>query len=324
MMSYQWPSLLIAKTAVGQELVLRGHEVFMAVSEGYTKSESIRKVGIQIINYKEPENALYPHKPEFEDRLLDFIFVSPEGEYNIYFDSANDDCHAMLNDRSFMDRVKSMNFDLAVVEPLYLNPCYLLFPRLFGLPYASITALALPVYIGLPVLPSFYVTPAVDSSKTLPSVRDLSGLSGRLANSWAMTMFSFYVAPKFWGNTTLLDIHVPGVGSWQKLLMESEIILLENDHQLDSALPLLPHVVTAAGTTASPPEPLPKRLEDVVNKSGESGVILVSFGSLTHRLPRSIIDKFFEGFSRLKETVVMRLVVANDTEVGTKLKNITN
>jgi hypothetical protein len=54
------------------------------------------------------------------------------------------------------------------------------------------------------------------------------------------------------------------MNSWEELILRSELILIKNDHHLDGAMPLLPHVVTVGGITARPPQPLADDLERIM------------------------------------------------------------
>jgi glucuronosyltransferase len=122
---------------------------------------------------------------------------------------------------------------------------------------------------------------------------------------------------KIWGDRTLLEKYAPGIDSWEQLVRRSEIIIIENDYHLDTALPLLPHVVTAAGSTAHPPKPLPENLEKIMEDSGEHGVILASFGSSAYKMPAHMATKFLEAYGRLKETVLTKMAVPPGVKVST-------
>ena len=121
-----------------------------------------------------------------------------------------------------------------------------------------------------------------------------------------------------WSNTTLLEKYAPEIESWQELLLRSELMMIENHHLLDNALPLLPHVVTVAGCTAHPAKPLPASLEKIFQESNE-GVIMVTFGSSANRMRTDIATRFLEAFGRLKETVVIRMAVSKGVDVSFSL-----
>jgi hypothetical protein len=99
-------------------------------------------------------------------------------------------------------------------------------------------------------------------------------------------------------------------------MLRSELIIVENSHHLNPALPLLPHVVEIAGCTTLPARQLPGKLEKIFLQAGSEGIILASFGSLVLRMPGSLTSKFLAAFGRLNETVVTRMAVPPDVHVS--------
>jgi UDP:flavonoid glycosyltransferase YjiC (YdhE family) len=96
------------------------------------------------------------------------------------------------------------------------------------------------------------------------------------------------------------------------------VTLIENDHYLNPAIPLLPHVVTIAGCTARGAEPLPDNLEKIMEASGEHGVILASFGTSAYHMPVEIASKFLEVFGRLQQTVLTKMAAPAGIKVSNR------
>jgi len=165
----------------------------------------------------------------------------------------------------------------------------------------------------LPALPSFF--PMTKPGHEVVDVTQLDTFFERFKSTLTLIGFNLFFIPMCWGDTNLLKEYAPGIKSWQQLILRSEMMMIENDHHLESALPLLPHAVTIAGCTARPYEGLPDNLEKIVTQSSENGVILASFGTAAYRMPPHIAAKFLEAFGRLKETVLTKMAVTQDMKV---------
>jgi hypothetical protein len=131
--------------------------------------------------------------------------------------------------------------------------------------------------------------------------------------------FELIFKPKFWGDTTILQKYAPGFDSWEQLMLKSDVVPVENDHNLDNFLPLLPHVVTIAGCSARPAKPLPDSLEKIVEQSENDGTILASFGTLSHHMSSHIAIKFINAFERLRQTVLTKMTVPPGVSVSSSL-----
>ena len=73
-------------------------------------------------------------------------------------------------------------------------------------------------------------------------------------------------------------------------------------------------ITELAGSTATPPQPLPENLEKLA--SGEHGVILASFGSIAYNMPAHLAIKFLEAYGRLNETVLTKMAVPAGVKVS--------
>ena len=82
----------------------------------------------------------------------------------------------------------------------------------------------------------------------------------------------------------------------------------------------MPNVVTVAGLTARPAKKLPADLDQIAEASGANGVILASFGSTAHFMPGKVVQRFFDAFAQLNQTVVAKFGVTNDVPVPANVK----
>jgi hypothetical protein len=312
--TYPLPSHVIPKVGIGTDLIRRGHEVFIAVASDYPKANTIRQAGLQVLHYRPPSRDLCPYTAEFEEQMAKVVYGQTLNP-TFVGKSAEVDCNAIISDPDFMNHVRAMKFDWALVEPFLINPCYLVIPYHLNIPYVSITAAFYPLAFRLPALPSFYI-PKRSGAQLVP-LPSLQTLSERLSNTLKTVFLGAFIYRSLWGNVTLLQKHAHGIKSWEQLLLKSEMLLVENDHILDGAIPLLPNIVTIAGCTARPPGKLPDSMEELFQQSGDDGVILASFGSLAYHLPAPLAIKFLEAFKRLPQTVLTKMAVPPAIKVRT-------
>jgi hypothetical protein len=302
----QFPSHTVVKLTIASELVSRGHEVHVILHPENPLKNTFQQNNVKIINYRPVPDLARWFSAEYEEAFAALIF-SGGNEIPWMKGLLSGECDAMMSDHAFLELLKGYNFDFVVVEPFISNPCHLLIPNYLRLPYALSTFLIEPLSVRLPALPSFYVPP--HAGPYMMEYPTLEIFFHRLANAVKFTVTHLLITKIFWGDKSLIQKYAPEVSSWEELMLRSELILIENDYHLDSAMPLLPHVVTVAGVTARPPQPLPDNLERIMMQSGDDGVILASFGSMAYHMPPDVVIKFLDAFGRLRETVLTRMAI---------------
>jgi UDP-glucoronosyl and UDP-glucosyl transferase len=306
MIVVQYPSHTAVKRIIGSELVRRGHEVHVILVPDHPMLEEFRQDGINVISYRPAADVMHWATPECEDTMANMIFNRTR-EQPWLKRLLIRECDAMMSDQSFLDQLKAYHFDLVVTEPFIVLPCYLLVPHYLGLPYVTSTFYLPPILLRLPILPSFYTNLIIGPELVKYPV--LKTFTQRLTNIGDLALSHLIIHQLFLGDTSLLQKYAPEVKSWNELILRSELTIFENDYLLESSIPLLPHVVTVAGITARPAEPLPDNLENIMAQSGNEGVILASFGTIAFHMPAETAIKFLDVFGRLKETVITRMAV---------------
>jgi hypothetical protein len=304
--AFPQPSHIISKLGIAVELIRQGHEVHFALPAHYPHKESVKNVGIQLQLHRQSD-VLYPFTAEYEEKMYDFIYNRSDNHLDSIWQMCQNLCRSFVEDTEFVTRLTNENYSLVLVEPFILNPCYLVIPYSLGIPFVSVTAGIIPLSFRLPALPSFYtlVRPGTD----LIDFWTMQTFGERLSSTILTAFFELRIVPKYWGDTTLLQQYAHDVDSWEQLMVKSEMVLVENDHNLDNFLPLLPHAVTIAGCSARPAKPLPESLEKIVEQSGNDGIILASFGTSAYHMPSNIAIKFLNAFGRLKQKVLTKMAV---------------
>jgi len=312
--SPQLSSHVMMQTPTGEELVQRGHEVYIAIGSRYPKPESLEQLGLRTIKYHIPSDIQYELSDDTAKLLSERIFSA---NFDWWKSAKNTsarvsrDCELMLSDGKFLEQVRAVKFDIALVEPFVINPCVVLLPYNLNISFVSLTNFYIPWTIRLPALPSFFPMPGPVATSSEPT------LWNSVINT-VITLFSHWkVTSTFW-NDTLLEHYSPRSLTWNELILKSELFFTNNDHHIGYLFPLFPNVIPVPCITVRPIKPLPDELETLMTQSLD-GIILVAFGSLASYFPEQVIVKFFAAFSQLKQTVIARL---SRTEGVTVPKNV--
>ena len=68
-------SHIIMQLSIGEELLRRGDEVYIALGSRYPKSDSILQSGIKILNHHIPQDFMYPLSPDYQQQMsVDLAF----------------------------------------------------------------------------------------------------------------------------------------------------------------------------------------------------------------------------------------------------------
>jgi len=309
--SPQMASHVIMQTGIGEELVRRGHEVYIVIASRYHKPESLEQLGLRPVMYYMPTDVPFGMGDDMAKDLMERVF-SPDFDLIqsaiAHSGMISRDCEFMLSDNKFMQHVRSLKFDIALVEAFVLSPCNLLLPYNLNVPFISLTTPIMAWHIRMPVLPSFFHI-------ALPGqyISSEPSFWSSLINT--MTYFKIRkISSTIWNNTLLEHYSSRSLTTWDELILKSELFFIFVDHHLYSPVPLFPNVIPVPGITVRPTKPLTDKLEKLIAES-RHGIILVTFGSLALYFPGPVIIKFLEAFSRVDQTVIARLTISEGVVV---------
>ena len=287
------------------ELTKRGYELHMVVSDVTKIPSNILSYGIKALRYK-TRNSENPFISDDTIREAVTASITESSEDDLrtcagMSESIIDDCTEMMADDELVEKVRSMNFDLAVVDGFYLGPCPAILPYNLSIPFVTVGSDFLPTYHGVPALPSFVPNDMTTFSDTMTFRERFQNLITHLMAS----------SPFFPGQTdrTLLTKYGHQDRDYGRMIFElpSEGILsiVNLEPILSHAIPAMPRTIFAGGLSTCDAKPLPNDLERIISDS-KYDVILVSFGSIAGLLPEYVTEKFIDAFSRLKYTVIWR------------------
>jgi len=312
----QMNSHVMEQLALAEELASRGHQVYVGLGSRYPNKDKVVKRGISLLTYRIPDNIPYYCGEEILQIMEHMAFnTSEEEKIKIQTQDITQTvathCQFMMTDKDFIESVRKVQFDIAVVEPFVLGPCSLMLPKYMGIPFVSLTPLLFPWTIRVPTLPSAYV-----QAGPWP-LANLGTLKGRMDNFIIYLLLQFEFIVKI--DLGLLKEYAGELSTWDELIRESVLFIIENDNTLEDSYPVMPNVIRVSGFTSKPSNPLPTDLQEIANQSS-SGIIVMTFGSLIRRIPEDITIKLLEAFSKLNQTVLAKLTAPAGYKVSANVK----
>jgi UDP:flavonoid glycosyltransferase YjiC (YdhE family) len=292
-------SHVLTQVALGEELVSRGHEVAIPLCPNVMPPPPANssKPTVQHLNYcaGQPPFNIFAHVPP--KNMAKLTQKEQHAHAQALFALS---AQHLLENTEFVQSLKDMKFDLAVVDGFHLAPYTYVIAHLLRLPYVTISG-QIPMYVGAsPLIPSIYSNYFI-SHNTYPR-----SFAYRLQNLWAqiefMIEFRFFNKGQY-----LLTQFAPDVNSFQELISQSLMFFVTRDHIIDHPQPYFPNVISTSSLLYSPPKPLSGEFKQIYSQA-TNGVIVVSFGSMPHiTATKEVLEKMMAAFGQLDETIVFKL-----------------
>lgn len=302
MMPIHMQSHASCMASIAVELAARGHQVHMVFGKEFHPLPAELKSSLSSVIVERYE------RPELNS-TVDFDAVNGNISRMILEDRAGPgevlsytlplfavECRRLLMlNEPLMSHLAALNFDMAVVDGLFVFKCLYLVPHRLQIPWVTMTDSFEPWLAKVPWLPSFVPNPIVPFTEKMTFVE-------RLQNSfWTALMASVSIVPdppedilakyRLYGHFDTLN----------DLAAKSQLWITTSDLSLDYAKPSMPNVVEAAGLTTKPStKELPESIKTFADSS-RKGLILVSFGSIVSTFPAAMAEKFTSAFSALKD-----------------------
>ena len=144
-------------SAFGEELVSRGHEVYIVIPETSPYVLPVSEKGFNVITFYAEPSTLFFGTEEWHNTLSELTFENVPEAWRLASEVANRHCEMILSNATMMTMLRSLQFKISVVEPA-LNYCPLLIPYVLSIPFINSGALISYWSMGIPALPSFVAT----------------------------------------------------------------------------------------------------------------------------------------------------------------------
>ncbi len=285
---------------IAEKLIETGHEVQMVVSPTLPTFAKLKNGAVSIIEHHTPNKDFYTiEKVNGTNNLEKIMDMTPIDSYKEYLErpAAQAPCINMLSDQKLFQKLKAIEFDLGIVDAIIFSRCFYILMYKLDIPYISISTPNEPWLLRNPQLPSFVPTNlGIPYTTKMTFWERFDNLKSVVY--WA-AFHSSVMRDSYFTKKYTPDLPVV---STDELASRSLLWLVDVDLVIDYPRPIMPNEIHIGGLTTKPANPLPKDLQEFVNR-GQHGVIVMSFGSTA---PNMANDKFIEAFRRIKQYVVWR------------------
>ncbi|XP_012875577.1 PREDICTED: UDP-glucuronosyltransferase 2B15-like isoform X1 [Dipodomys ordii] len=212
-------------------------------------------------------------------------------------------CKEAALNKELIARLRKARFDVVVADAV--GPCGELLAELLEIPFVY----ALRFYPG-------YTTEKYSGGLLFPPSYVpviLSGLSGqmtfmeRVENMICMLYFDFWFETfesKKWNRFYSEVLGRPT--TLMETMSKAEIWLIRSYWDLEFPRPTLPNVDFVGGLHCKPAKPLPKEMEDFVQSSGDSGVVVFSLGSMVDNMTEETANDIASALAQLPQKILWR------------------
>lgn len=249
---------------------------------------------------------------EYDKSNMKNIFAgrNPLLSLGVLISLLGDECETVMYNKEFVDTIRNLKFDMALVSRFLLINCLEVLPYHLNIPYASIGSLLDLYAMGTPTLPSFMYNMNILAGDQLTFSQRMNNF---LTQMFLRNLFRFNIP--LWNYRHVLHEFAPGVSNYQELIDHSALFFQSRDHVLESPVPAMPNIIVTPPHNYQPAKPLPTDLDTIVT-SNPHGVIVVSFGSMASALPDYCAEKMMQAFGRLQQTVIWKVnVIGKTTEI---------
>ncbi|CAH1264489.1 UGT2B4 [Branchiostoma lanceolatum] len=294
---------------LAEGLIRRGHEVVSPVPSNLYESQlkalnSPTRQKIRLEKYQVPlEGDVFDRIMQLQVRfaLGDAEEFSAFGFAKMIYDSFGDamnfgrvECDVLLQNRELMSRLKGMNFDIVIVDPVafcgYIVARALKVPlAIMGAPAIATAALSRATQVPVPIA-TYYC--------------HRTGFLQSLKNLANHVMMDIITSLMFRNIDSLVSRGLGYQVTLEELSAEADLFLMREDSIVYPPHPLMPNMVQIGGYHVQAVNPLSEDLEDFMEASGDAGVVVLSFGSYAKVMGRRKAEMLAAGLARVPFKVI--------------------
>ncbi len=315
MTPFQMGSHISEMSHIGNTLYNKGHDVHLLISPTFPDIDKVIKGNLKVITHATPDPDFNTMPQEQADELFyELLKITLIQDIRINIDGVIQLCTNVLSDDDLFRRLKSMNFDLAVVDIFPCSRCLAILINRLDLPFVALTTLYEPWLLRNPALPSFSpFNIGVHYSNRMTFVE-------RLHNLWTVIDWNVFTGVEYLEDTFVRKyMKDKPFQSLNVLSGKALLWLISTDIAIEYPIPRMANEILIGGLTTQPAKPLPEDLAQFV-ESSQHGIIVVSFGSFAVNLPDPISTKFMSAFKQVKQNVIWRYPHTKPKDVPNNVK----
>lgn len=240
LMPFPYKSHVFEISFIGKQLLTNGHNVHILLPGSYPDLDLLKSQRLfYVIEYAVKKRDLHMF-PSNAQSQLDWIDVAlhsyPIDEFRANIDGFIQLCTNPLEDTTLPDRLRQLQFDLAVVDAFPGSRCYWILAHRVGVPYVSLTTQYEPWLWRVPALPSFVPFPLAAGAYT-----ERMTFSQRLWNAWSLLEWTVWPRVEYM-ESSFVEKYLPGQTYWT-LASRSLLWLIDTDTVIDYPRPIMPNEV---------------------------------------------------------------------------------
>lgn len=283
---------------LSEDLILNGHLVFIIIGSSFNGLDELFDLDIRVLSFHVSKHDPMLYSQEVENDLTDSVFRHKSNEYieTTVSEIGFHGCEVLMRDQSLLDSLRSIRFDIAIVDAYPFAPCSAIVPHYLGVPF--ITKDASPLAVHQPIFPSFIPYSSIHYSHTVYFFE-------RIGNTISLILDLYgYAHPD---DVQLLTKYSACLTDWNELLRQGLLHITTKDHLLSSPMPVLASHIQLPGVTWRSARPLTNPIFRFMDLAPD-GAVVVSFGSNVNSLPTEYLGKLFTAFERFSSLVfIMKL-----------------
>ncbi|KAI8770709.1 UDP-glucuronosyltransferase 1-1 [Biomphalaria glabrata] len=203
----------------------------------------------------------------------------------------------VMSDNVFIEKYKSLNPDLFILESTVLVLNMVVLPYAMGTPFALLGTLHDMILTRTPFSPAVEPFPHASFTNRMTFLERVESTLMCLARLTIDPLTDDSLVASFAPHKPQLSVY--------NILRRAEVFIAETDSILDYPRPMMVNTKLIGGSSATEPRALQGQFKTFVNESPK-GLAVVTFGASDHKVPASILDKMMSAFTQLDLSVIWK------------------
>ncbi|NXY46036.1 UD11 glucuronosyltransferase, partial [Ceuthmochares aereus] len=285
-----------------EQLRQRGHAIVVLAPEINLRIDS--SVLYTMKTYSVPYTKEYV---EGEFKKLGHRSFTPQPFLEKFSKMANittmffDSCKRLLSNNELMEYLEESKFDAVFMDPYF--PCGQIVAEHLSLPSVYLVR-------GLPCSLDFHATLCPNPPSYVPRFftryTDRMAFLQRVGNLIASLSSSLVCSLLYSPYDRLIKEFLQQDATVLELISHASIWLMKYDFVFEYPRPLMPNMVLVGGISCTQEKALSQEFEDIVNASGEHGIVVFSLGSMVSEIPMKKAKEIADALGSVPQTVLWR------------------
>ncbi|XP_041030905.1 UDP-glucuronosyltransferase 2A2-like isoform X1 [Carcharodon carcharias] len=230
---------------------------------------------------------------KFQYKLMSFMYTCHSSVQKLSI--------LVFENKTLLSQLENLHFDLVLADPVFpIGPMlayYLKLPLVYNVRWlASGEAHFLFVPSPLSYIP-------IPGSRLTDKMSFLQRTKNVILSLLQLSVTKFLIHPMY---NELYHRYLGPDTDIETILLGADVWLMRADFIFEFPRPTMPNIVYIGGFQCKPSKPLAAEFEELIQSSGEHGIIVMSLGTMVSSLPMHISMKIAEAFAQVPQKVIWR------------------